>query len=544
MSVFWSALAAYLAGMVAVLIVLALMSPLLYQWLLNFFLKIPVNILAKDKYTENWFEMFTTGQKINARILMETMMRAKQGKSPDRPFGSVLIHSPWEKLMLNPTYLVRVPPSYKETIDTSVVIGPQAKKPLKISIPVLVAGMSFGHAVSAQVKTALARASALADTAMNTGEGFIEEERRESKYLIMQHTRGIWSNATQFRPELYKNADAIEIQIGQGAQAAVPQVTKAKDIDEKMREVYGIEPGSDTWIDGHFRDVTTPEDLKKLVKQLKEQFGVPVGYKFGATQHLEAELKAAVDAEVDFITIDGAEGGTHAASATIADDVGLPEFHALVRTVDYLKKRGVRDKISVLASGGLRTPGEYAKAIALGADAVYIGTIAIMALLSEQAFKSALDEPPTQVALNTGKYKERFDIEAGVQNLYRYFKATRQELIEVLQALGKRSITELDRSDLVSLDKEIARFAGIAYAGEPASDDLLPTGTDHRRAAIPTEAIEQLEVKPLPATQIDSRPNGHPNGNATPVSGKKSNGKVSDSDSELITTTARGDKNK
>ena len=499
MSPFWQSFFAYLAAMAAIVVLLAILSPWLFRGMTRLFMKIPAQILMKDPYTENWIEMFTTTQKINARILAETMMRAKQGKPPERPFGSVFIFSPWEKLLINPTYLFRVPPSHTDPIDTGVVIGPKAKKPLKIGMPIMIAGMSYGHAVSTPVKIALARASSLVDTAMNTGEGFIEEERREAKHLIMQHTRGTWRNATQFRPELYENADAIEIQIGQGAQAAVPQVTRAKNIDEKMREVYGIEPGKDTWIDGHFQDMRSPEDLKKLVQNLRDRFGVPVGYKLGATQHLEIELKAAVDAGVDFITIDGAEGGTHAASATICDDVGLPEFYALVRTVDYLKKRGVRDRVSVLASGGLRTPGEFAKALALGADAVYIGTIAIMALIADQTLRAAPDEPPTQLALNTGKYKDRFDIEKGVLNLQRYLQAALKEMTEVVQAVGKRSIRELDRSDLVALDQEIARFAGVAYAGDPADDNLLkqPSASDEVRKL----EVKELDPKPLQPSQ-------------------------------------------
>ncbi|MDI3269673.1 MAG: FMN-binding glutamate synthase family protein [Bacillota bacterium] len=437
--------------------------------LFNALVDAQIRRILKDPYTDSLVNTATTIMKVGPREMLETLMRAQQGKALGRPFGSVRRLSPWDRLLLNPTYLTRLPVSHATPIDLRVTLGPRAAKPLQVELPVMVAGMSFGGALSTQAKVALAKGASLVGTATNTGESYLPEEREAAAKLIIQYIRGTWPHSSQFRWDLFEKADAIEIQIGQGAQAGVPQMTSAEVIHDRMREAYGLGEEDNALIDAHLKGVRTPEDLKGLVRDLKKEFEVPVGLKFGATQWLERELEMALQAEVDFVVPDGAEAGTHAASPTLADDTGLPTFHALVRAARYLEKRGVKKDITLVASGGLTTPGHFLKALALGADVVYIGTVAVLAMLADEMAKAAPGEPATQLVLETGSLRRDLDVEAATLNLQRYFMAIREELTQGLASLGKIRVQELGREDLVALDDHLARFAGIPSALSPVS---------------------------------------------------------------------------
>ncbi|MDD4335532.1 MAG: FMN-binding glutamate synthase family protein, partial [Desulfotomaculaceae bacterium] len=384
-----------------------------------------VRTMARDQYTENIYEMVPTLKKVNPINLAEIALRSAKGTPVSRPFGSHIQFSPWEKLLFSPVHLFRFPTPEDVGINTSVKIGHRAKKPLNISIPVMIAGMSFGGALSKSAKIALARAATMAGTATNTGEaGLLEEERQEAKVLIGQYNRGGWLNSR----DKYRRLDAIEIQLGQGAQGSTSQRKAFKNIGEEYREVYQLADGEDALIHSRLPGVNTKEDFVKLVKELRAETGVPVGLKIGATHHLEKELQVALDAECDFITVDGAEGGTHGGAPTLEDDVGLPTIYAVSRAAQFLAQKGAIKDISLIATGGLVTPGQMLKAMALGADAVYIGTAAIMAMLGDQITKAIPFEPPTALVVYTGKMTDQLDVDKSVQNLFYFLNAAVREM--------------------------------------------------------------------------------------------------------------------
>jgi glutamate synthase domain-containing protein 2 len=418
--------------------------------------------LVNERYTENLYELVSTTQKEGLTNVVETALRAEQGKPLQRPFGSIIHLSAWDKLLFNPVHLWRFPTQETSSIDTAVVIGPAAQKPLRLGIPILIAGMSFGGALSEAAKVALAKAATLMDTATNSGEaGLLSSEREAAAHFIGQYNRGGWMNS----PEKLRQLDAVEIQLGQGAQAATPQSTLAGDIGQDFREVFELKAGEDAVIHTRLPGVNSIEDFMALVPRLREEAGgVPVGLKLCATHHLERELEIAIRAGVDFVTIDGHEGGTHGGSTTLQDDVGLPTLVALARGVRYCEQSGVGNKMSIIASGGLRTPGQMLKALALGADAIYVGTVAVLALVSEQMSKAVPWEPPTELVLYSGQLKERFDVEAGVRNLTNYLKSAVADMKHVVMALGKNATSQLDRSDLVALEKDLAYVTGVDYA--------------------------------------------------------------------------------
>jgi glutamate synthase domain-containing protein 2 len=414
--------------------------------------------IVRDQYTENLFEMVPSGQKVGVVNLMEIAMRAKHGTPVPRPLGSPIHFSPWDKLLFNPVHLFRMPTPENVGISTSVTIGPRARKPLTVSIPILIGAMSFGGALSKNAKIALAKAATAAGTATNTGEaGLMEEERATAALLIGQYNRGGWMNT----PVKYKRLDAIEIQLGQGAQGSSPQRTTAKNIGEDYREVFGLQEGEDAVIHSRLPGVNHADDFIRLVRKLRDETGVPVGLKIAATHHLEKELRIAAEAGVDFITVDGAEGGTHGGAPTLQDDLGLPTLFAISRAHAFLASKGLTRNISLIATGGLTTPGKMLKAMALGADCVYIGTAAIMAMICDQIVETMPFEPPTSLVVYTGKMTDQLDVEASAQNLFRYLNACVREMELVAISLGKTALSDLSKSDLCCLDPFVAKATGI-----------------------------------------------------------------------------------
>lgn len=433
-----------------------------------------VRTMARDQYTENIFEMVPAAKKVNPIYLTEIMMRAKKGTPVPRPLGSHIRFSDWEKLLFNPVHLFRFPTPENVAISTSVRIGPKAKKPLSLSIPVMFAGMSFGGAMSKSAKIALARAATMAGTATNTGEaGLLEEEREAAGLLIGQYNRGGWLNT----PEKYKRLDAIEIQLGQGAQGSTNQRTAAKNIGEDYREVFELAQGQDAVIHSRLEGVNTKEEFISLVRELKSETGVPVGLKIAATHYLEKEMEIALQAGCDFITVDGAEGGTHGGAPILEDDVGLPTMFAVSRGARFLAGKGASRDVSLIATGGLVTPGQMLKAMALGADAVYIGTAAVMAMLSDQATKALPFEPPTDLVVYTGKKTGELDIDKAVQNVFYFLNACVSEMEMVAVTTGKVALGDIDRNDLVALDPFLARALGIGLGYvSPESQEMFFNG--------------------------------------------------------------------
>jgi methylamine---glutamate N-methyltransferase subunit C len=326
----------------------------------------------------------------------------------------------------------------------------------------MITGMSYGGSLSLEMKMALAKGAAMAGTSTNTGESAVtNEERDNAKYLIGQFNRGGWLNTS----EQLKRLDAIEIQLGQGAfGGGVESTVKGDTIGEHLRDAWHIKEGQDATIYSRMPNVNSTKEIIELINGLKGEYDVPVGIKIAGSDYIEYELEVIGQTEADFIVIDGSEGGTAAAPPTLEDNVGLPTLHSLVRAVDWLEENKLRDKYSLIIAGGLKTPGHFLKALALGADAVYIGSIALIAALQSQMTKALPQAPAPQLALYDGKLNDKLDIDTAAQHLTNFLKSCVSEMKLTVQAVGKNAIKELDRSDLVSVDREISEFLGIRNA--------------------------------------------------------------------------------
>lgn len=424
-----------------------------------------ISILTNDVFSENLWELVGAAARSGPQTLIETGLRAATGRALLRPLGTLRHHPGFHGLMFNPAQLHRLPTPLAAPVATDVVIGRRAKKPLHLGTPLLIAGMAYGLALSEAAKVAIARGAALAETASNTGEGpWLPAERAAAAKLILQYNRGTWAKDES----VLRQADMIEIQIGQGAFAGLGHKTAAARIGPRLRRRLGLTPGGDAVSESRQPGVDSARDLAFLVADLRRRTaGVPIAVKLAAGDDLEDDIAIAVRADADIIVVDGAEGGSHGAPPILADDFGLPTLYALCRARRALDRLDPRREISLIISGGLSTPGDYLKALALGADAVAIGSTALFAVAHSQITKSLPFEPLTQLLWYGGKQARRFDAERGARDLANYLRSCTREMSEAVRALGKSSLSAVGREDLVALDDLTAQITGLPLAYVP-----------------------------------------------------------------------------
>ena len=422
-------------------------------------------ILMEDIYDENIWEFVSNTTRIGMHNLIETKLRSSEGKTLYRPIGSPKRFAGFEELMFSVAQLFTMPTPMEEMVDTSVTIGKKAARPFTISLPVMIAPMAYGEALGENVKTALAKGAALAGTSNNTGEGpYLLSERKEAKYLIYQYHRGDWGKT----PKIIRQCDAVEIQFSQGGFRGAGHIIKSNKLDNELREVYGYPKGKDVVIPSQQPEVKQPEDLKNLVNRLREESeGAPIGVKLAAGKFLEADLEIVCQSGIDFISLDGAEAGIRASSPILQDDFGVPLIFAIRRAAVWLEKNNYKDSVSLIASGRIKTPGDVLKACAMGADAVYIGVIALLAMADTQILKSLPFEPPVQLLWYDGKQNSKFNVNDGSKSLYNFLEASKGEIIEGLRALGKTGIGDVSTSDLVTTSQLISKGLGIPMVYEP-----------------------------------------------------------------------------
>ena len=333
--------------------------------------------------------------------------------------------------------------------------------------------MASGIALSEQVKIALATAAKNTGTAVNSGEGGILPEELESagKY-ILQFSKTEWGK----EEKTIKRADMIEIKLGQGAVMGMGGNISPENLTGRAREVMGLKENETAHIMEHFFDKQTLKDLKELVDELRSMTGgVPIGAKIGAGGKIEEDIDHLIEIGVDFIAVDGGQGASVGAPPLLADDFGIPTLHALNRASNHLEKRKKKGEVSLIVSGGLFTPGHFLKVLALGADAVYLGSVMLFTVSHKQTLNSLPFEPPTQSVWNQGKFKDTFKIEDGTKSAEKFLTASTEEIKMALRAMGKKSLKELSKKDLVSYDELTAKMIGIPFSFEPWEDKSKKT---------------------------------------------------------------------
>ncbi|MDX9871482.1 MAG: FMN-binding glutamate synthase family protein [Clostridia bacterium] len=427
-------------------------------------------IIMTDPYNENLWEFYSAAKRTSLQTIVETNLRSQEGKLLSRPFGSPKKFPNTNDLMFSPAQLNVLPTAENVPVDTKVILGPQAYKPLVIEMPIIVSGMAFSLALTEKAKIALAQGASLAGTATNSGEGpYLPAERAAADRYILQYDRGDRNHEAH----ILQQADMIEIQIGQGGIGGIGHATVYKDLPPKARRLLHLDYGQEEITHAHVSGVKDPEvDLPLLINRLRDLTGgVPIGVKIAAGQSLEKDLQILIDSGTDFIALDCAEAATKGSPPILQDDFGVPLVYAVNRAANYLKSQGVKDKITLLAGGGLFTPGAFLKALALGADAVYIGSIALFAMAHTQVLKALPWEPPTQVVWAQSRYGHKLNIKKGAQNLANFLHACNEEIKEGVRAMGKTSIRDVRKEDLFSLDPLLGQTIGVPSAFESCLDN-------------------------------------------------------------------------
>ena len=358
-----------------------------------------------------------------------------------------------------PAQVYKIPLNAEENVSTEVVIGPRCTKPLKVSSPIMISGMSFG-AVSRKVKNVISQVALKLGVGFNTGEGGVLPEDLESlKYMITQYSTGRFG----INDELLKQSTAIEIRFGQGAYPGKGSYLPSGKITPEVAQVRKLKAGEDAYSPARHPDMNNHDEIRDKMTYLRAVTkGIPIGAKIGCG-NIEADIKVLVDCGVDFIAIDGFGGGTGATDYFVRENVGIPLIAAIPRADMALRKLNARGDVTLIAGGGLRTSADFAKCLALGADAVYIGTAALIAINCQQYRICHTGLCPTGVTTHLPSLLEHLDANEGVKRLSNFLEFSTHEVAALTRIVGKNNVNDLGPEDIVSLKKDLAELTGVKW---------------------------------------------------------------------------------
>ena len=363
----------------------------------------------------------------------------------------------WDEILILGNQLNPQPLESDVEINTQTVIGRNAKRPLVMESPIYITHMSFG-ALSRETKIALAKGSAAVKTAQCSGEGGILPEEMENAYkYIFEYVPNKYS-ATD---DNLKNADAIEIKIGQSTKPGLGGQLQGEKVTEEIAQIRGKPLGEDIHSPATIPEVSSKEDLKNLVDELRTRsHGRPIGLKFAAGR-IEDDLKHVLYAEPDFITIDGRGGSTGASPKLIRDSTSVPTIYALSRARRFLDEHD--SDIDLTITGGLRVSSDFAKALAMGANAIAIGTGAMIAAACQQYKICDSGDCPVGVATQDDGLRKRLKIETASKRVENYLRVSTEELKTFARITGHSDVHDLNIEDLCTISSEISDYTDIKH---------------------------------------------------------------------------------
>ena len=393
------------------------------------------------------------------RYMKEIHEMAVTGRTIGGAMGTQMPMPGWDDILLLGAQLNPPPLEDDAPVETRTVIGKHAKKPMVLDSPVYISHMSFG-ALSKETKVALAKGSALAKTAMCSGEGGILQEEKAASYkYIFEYI----PNKYSVTDENLKTADAIEIKIGQGTKPGMGGHLPGEKVTPEIAALRGKKPGEDVQSPSKFPEINSKEDLKAMVDMLRERSeGRPIGIKIAAGR-IEQDLEHCVFAQPDFITIDGRGGATGSSPFFLREATTVPTVYALSRARKYLDS--VHSDIALVITGGLRVSPDFAKALAMGADAIAIASAALIAAACQQYRICGSGNCPMGIATQNPELRARLNMEATVRRVANFLNVSLSELKTFARITGHSSVHDLSLSDLITLDKDIEEFTGIPHAG-------------------------------------------------------------------------------
>ena len=366
----------------------------------------------------------------------------------------------WDDIQFVTAQLARRPLLDDDAVDTTTVIGPNAAKPLTLDLPIFVSDMSFG-ALSLEAKVALARGAELAGTGICSGEGgSLREEREANSRYFYELASGRFG----FSMDIVAEAAAFHFKFGQGAKTGTGGHLPGAKVTGRIAETRDLEPGTDAISPATFTDLVAPEDYRAVADDVRQATGgVPIGAKMSA-QHIEDDIDAALDIGVDYIILDGRGGGTGAAPAVFRDHISVPTIPALARARRHLATRD-RTDVTLIITGGLRTHTDFAKALALGADAIAVSNSAMQAIGCLGMRACNTNNCPVGIATQQPHLRARLPVDEAAERLQRFFESTSHLMQVIARALGRSSLADLTIDDLTTFDRDMAHLAGISYGG-------------------------------------------------------------------------------
>ena len=392
------------------------------------------------------------------RYMADIHRMAETGESIIEPMRTTAPTVGWDDILVKGAQLATIPLNGDVPVSTTTVIGPKAAHPLVIETPVFVTHMSFG-ALSREAKLALAKGSAAVKTAMCSGEGGVLEESLASAHkYIFEYV----PNEYSVTDERLARADAIEIKIGQSAKPGMGGHLPGHKVTAEIAGVRGRPEGQDIISPAHFRDILNADDLKAKVAWLREKSGgKPIGVKIAAG-NVEADLAVALQGEPDYVTVDGRAGATGAAPKFVKGAASVPTVFALHRARKFLDEAGA-DGVSLVITGGLRVSADVVKALAMGADAIAVGTAAMMALGCQQYRICGTGKCPVGVTSQDPALRARLDVETSAGRVANYLAVTTEELREFARLMGRDDVHGLAVTDLCTVNSEISGHTDIEH---------------------------------------------------------------------------------
>ncbi len=367
----------------------------------------------------------------------------------------------WDDIQIVTAQLARPPLLDDDEVATDLVVGPRATRPLHLDIPIIVSDMSFG-ALSYEAKVALAKGAELSGTGICSGEGGMleDEQKANSRYFYE-----LASARFGFSWDKLDRVQAFHFKGGQGAKTGTGGHLPGPKVTGLIAETRGLEEGQPAVSPARFPDWVTPAQIAEFAAEVRDRTGgIPIGYKLSA-QHIEEDLDAAFEVGVDYVILDGRGGGTGAAPTLFRDNISVPTIPALTRARHHLDEAGKSGAVTLIITGGLRTPADFVKALALGADGIAVSNSAIQAIGCLGMRACNTNNCPVGIATQKGHLRARLVIDDAAARLDRFFTAS-VDLMKVLaRATGHQSLSDFSIDDLTTFKRAMADLAGVPYGG-------------------------------------------------------------------------------
>jgi methylamine---glutamate N-methyltransferase subunit C len=366
----------------------------------------------------------------------------------------------WDDIQILPAQLHRAPLLDDHPVGTDVVVGPRAQRPLRLAIPLIVSDMSFGS-LSASAKVALAQGAQMAGTGICSGEGGMlpEEQQANSRYFYQ-----LASARFGFGWDKVMAAQAFHFKGGQGAKTGTGGHLPGPKVSLRIAEVRGLTAGVAAISPARFPDWTEPRQMREFANEVRQRTGgIPVGYKLSA-QHIEKDIDAALEVGVDYIILDGRGGGTGAAPLLFRDHISVPTVPALARARRHLDLSG-RGDVTLIITGGLRTPADFVKALALGADAIALSNAALQAIGCIAMRACHTNNCPVGIATQKPHLVARLAVDKSARQLANFFDAAVQLMQVMARACGHDHLSKFALQDLTTWKHDMAVLSGVPYGG-------------------------------------------------------------------------------